>query len=101
MKWLKINELNEDLKPYKNEFLMFECELDEFSKRVTKSGNLFGILIVKNGIYQTKFFLFRDDIKRFNHLNKKGKKLIIKGRPKKKRFSNDFEFKITEIHELF
>ena len=101
MKWVDVSELNSDLKPLRGEPLIFHCEVLEFSVRSSKKGNMFGILELQDDNDQTKFFLFGENLARFKQYGVKGKQLLIKGQPEKQRFSDNYEFRINEILDLF
>lgn len=101
MKWVGVSELNSDLKSLMGEHLIFHCKVREFIVRSSKKGNMFGILEVENGENKTKFFLFGDDFVHFKQYGVKGKQLLIKGRTEKQKFSDNYEFRINEILDVF
>ena len=101
MNWISLSELKGDLRSLKGESLILHCEVVKFSERSSKKGNMFGILEVKNDHDQNKFFLFGEYFLKFRGFGVKGRPLLIKGSVRKKRFSDDYEFMIEQIQELF
>ena len=101
MMWINLSELKGDLKVLKGESIIFHCEVFEFSVRSSKKGNMFGVLEVCNHCDQSTFFLFGEDLVNFKQHGVKGKQLLIKGSPKKQRFSDNYEFRIGEILDVF
>lgn len=101
MMWINLSELKGDLKLLKGESLIFHCEVLEFSVCSSKNGNMYGILEVCNDCDQSKFFLFGEDLVSFKQHGVKEKQLLIKGSPKKQRFSDNYEFRIGEILDVF
>ena len=101
MMWINLSDLKGDLKLLKGESLIFHCEVLEFSVRSSKKGNVFGVLEVGNDCDQSTFFLFGEDLVNFKQYGVKGKQILIKGSPKKQRFSDNYEFRIGEILDVF
>lgn len=101
MNWISISELNGDLKSFKGESLIFHCEVVQFSQRSSKKGNRFGILEVKSDHDQNKFFLFGEYFMKFRGYGVKGRQLLIKGSARKQRFSDNYEFIIEQIKDVF
>lgn len=101
MNWINISELKGDLKLLKGESLIFHCGVVLFSQRISKKGNMFGILEVKDDHNQNKFFLFGEQFLKFRGYGVKGRQLLIIGSPRKQRFSDKYEFIIEQIQEVF
>lgn len=101
MNWINISELKGDLKLLKGESLIFHCEVIKFSQRTSKKGNMFGILEVKDDHNQNKFFLFGEHFLKFRDYDVKGKQVLIMGSAQKQRFSDNYEFRIDKIQEVF
>lgn len=68
--------------------------------RVTKTGRNFGSMSIEDFTGKTELMLWSDDYIRFKDYLDKGKNIMVNGYFKQRFNSNEYEFKITQIHLL-
>lgn len=68
--------------------------------RVTKTGRNFGSMSIEDFTGKTELMLWSDDYIRFKDYLDKGKNIIVNGYFKQRFNSNEYEFKITQVHLL-
>ena len=97
MEWINLKEIEEIFINGSKAELIIECKVEEFIHRVSKKGNYFAVLGVRDDFAFQRFFLFGDDYKKFREYDIEGEQILLKGTCEDKRFSDGYELKIKEI----
>jgi DNA polymerase-3 subunit alpha len=96
-----LDQYNTDPKSLLGKELSFAAIVTEAAERMSKKGNMFGVLTLADYTDSSTFFLFGDSYLRFRHFLVEGAMVFVKGKVETRRYDeNQLDFKIINIELL-
>ena len=98
---MAFDQYNTDPQRFGGKEVCFAGIVTEAVERMSKKGNMYGILNLADFTDQASFFLFGDNYLKFRHFLVEGAMLFVRGRMEPKRFNKaEYEMNITSIELL-
>ncbi len=96
-----LDRYNTDPKTLVGKELVFAAIVTEAAERMSKKGNMFGVLSLADYSDSSTFFLFGDSYLRYRHFLVEGAMLFVRGKVEARRYDpNQLDFQITNIEYL-
>ncbi|MFT6715774.1 MAG: DNA polymerase-3 subunit alpha [Saprospiraceae bacterium] len=96
-----LDQYNSDPKILVGKDLTFAAIVSEAAERMSKKGNMFGVLTLADYTDSSTFFLFGDSYLKFRHFLVEGAMVYVKGKVEARRYDeNQLDFKINNIELL-
>ena len=96
-----LDQYNSDPKSLLGKDLTFAAIVTEAAERMSKKGNMFGVLSLADYTDSSTFFLFGDSYLKFRHFLVEGAMVYVKGKVETRRYDeNQLDFKINNIELL-